>query len=258
MKNTLLWLLWLWISLCIAGAFLYAPLAAGFIGESSRILFFHVPLAWGAFVAFLTAGVLSVRYLWRRRMEDDRAAAAAVQVGLLFCLLATITGAMWARVMWGTYWNWDPRQSSITIVLVFYAAYLVLRDAVEDPEARARLGASYAVLGLVVAPFFFFVLPRLVSFTLHPESVINVQGRAEMEGRMLQVLLASGVGMTALFFWLHRLQTRLAGLEARRQRAWVTAACSKVATPTSLSDASVETQQDRADIAAATLRGEPS
>jgi heme exporter protein C len=222
MKKALPWLLWAWISLCIAGAFLYAPLAEGFIGESSRILFFHVPMAWASFVAFVTAGVLSIRYLKGRRMEHDRAAAAAVEVGLLFCLLATVTGAMWARVMWGAYWNWDPRQASITIVLVFYAAYLVLRSAVEDPEARARLGAVYAVLGLVVAPFFFFVLPRMVPFTLHPDSVINVQGRVEMESRMLQVLLASGVGFIALFFWLLRLQTRLATLADLRSRRALT------------------------------------
>jgi hypothetical protein len=71
--------------------------------------------------------------------------------------------------MWGAFWNWDPRQTSIVVVLVFYAAYLVLRGAIADPR-RARLAAAYAVLGLVVAPFLFFVLPRL-AFTLHPEPV---------------------------------------------------------------------------------------
>ncbi|MBZ0114309.1 MAG: cytochrome c biogenesis protein CcsA [Thermoanaerobaculia bacterium] len=217
MKTLLRWSLWLWISLCICGAFLYAPLAEGFVGQSSRILFFHVPMAWGAFVAFITAGVYAILYLKRRRPEDDRRSEAAVQIGLLFCVLATITGALWARVMWGAYWNWDPRQASIVIVLVFYAAYLVLRDAVEDPETEARLASVYAVLGLIVAPFFFFVLPRIVQFTLHPDSVINDRGSVDMESRMLQVLLAGAIGFTALFFWILRLQTRLAALEGRRR-----------------------------------------
>lgn len=216
MKLALRWALWLLVSLSIAGAFLYAPLAQDFIGQSSRILFFHVPMAWASFVAFLVAGAWSIVYLLRREERHDEAALAAVQLGLLFCLLATVTGAIWARIMWGTYWNWDPRQASIVIVLVFYAAYLVLRGAIEDADTRARLAAAYAILGLVVAPFFFFVLPRMVDFTLHPDSVVNTRGKVEMESRMLQVLLASSLGFTALFFWLHRLQRRLLRLESLR------------------------------------------
>jgi len=210
------WALWAWISICIVGAFLYAPLAAKFIGQSSRILFFHVPMAWTSFVAFIAAGVWSILYLWRRDPDQDRAAAAAVEIGLVFCFLATATGAMWARVMWGAWWNWDPRQTSISVVLVFYAAYLVLRGAVEDLEARARLCAAYAVLGLVVAPFFFFVLPRMVSFTLHPDAVINTRAKVEVESRMLQVLLASSLGFNVLFFWMHGVRVRLLRVAARR------------------------------------------
>jgi len=160
--------------------------------------------------------VWSVLCLWRRGPDQDRAAAAAIEIDLVFCFLATVTGAMWARVMWGAWWNWDPRQTSISVVLVFYAAYLVLRGAIEDPDARARLSAAYAVLGLVVAPFFFFVLPRMVSFTLHPDAVINTRAKVEVESRMLQVLLASSAGFTVLFFWLHRLRLRVLRLAARR------------------------------------------
>jgi heme exporter protein C len=210
------WSLWLWIAATIVGAFYYAPLAKDFIGQSSRILFFHVPMAWGSFVAFMAAGVWSALHLWRRDADSDRAAEAAVEVGLVFCVLATVTGAMWARVMWGAWWNWDPRQTSIAVVLVFYAAYLVLRGAIEDPDARGRLAAAYAVLGLVVAPFFFFVLPRMVTYTLHPEAVINTRGKVEVEARMLQVLLASGLGFTVVFFWLHRLRWRVLRIAARR------------------------------------------
>jgi len=205
----LAWLLWAWISAVVVAAFAWAPLAEGFVGQSSRILFFHVPAAWVSFVAFLAAGVWSVLYLAKgRRRRHDEAAAAAVELGLVFCVLATVTGAIWARIMWGAYWNWDPRQTSIVLALVFYAAYLVLRGAVEDRETRARLSAAYAVLGLVVAPFLFFVLPR-ITFSLHPESVINASGQVEMESRMLTVLLTGSAGFTALFFWMHRLTLRL-------------------------------------------------
>lgn len=209
MNRVLPWLLWLWIAVVIWAAFFYAPLAEGFVGQSSRILFFHVPMAWVSFVAFVVAGARSIRFLaGARRLADDRAAHVAVQLGLLYCVLATVTGAIWAKVMWGAYWNWDPRQTSIVLAMLFYAAYLALRAAVEEPETRRRLSAAYAVLGLVVAPFLYFVLPRL-TFSLHPDTVVNVRGKIEMDPRMLQVLIASSLAFTVLFFWMHRLQTRV-------------------------------------------------
>ncbi len=215
MRKLLAWLLWLWLSAVIVGAFLYAPLAKGFIGQSSRILFFHVPMAWVSFVAFIAAGVWSLLFLWKRDPGHDRAAAVAVELGLLFGVLATITGSLWARVMWGAYWNWDPRQTSIVVALLFYGAYLALRSSLEDRDQRARLSAAYAVLGLVVAPFLFFIMPRIM-FSIHPQSVINAQGKVEVESRMVQVLLAGSAGCTALFFWIHNLQCRLQALAERK------------------------------------------
>jgi heme exporter protein C len=214
-RKLLAWLLWLWISAVIVGAFLYAPLARGFIGQSSRILFFHVPMAWVSFVAFISAGVWSLRFLFfGRDPRHDRSAAVAVELGVVFGFLATTTGSLWARVMWGAYWNWDPRQTSIVFALLFYGAYLTLRSSVEDVDTRARLSAAYAVLGLVVAPFLFFIMPRIM-FSLHPQSVINAQGKVEMESRMVQVLLAGSAGFTALFFWIHNLQCRVRALQER-------------------------------------------
>jgi heme exporter protein C len=216
LKKTLPWLLWLWIALVILGAFLYAPVAVGFRG-SSRILFFHVPMAWVSFVAFLTSGVQSLRYLYAGRDRRlDRSASAAVQLGLAFGVLATVTGALWAKVMWGAYWNWDPRQTSILVCLLFYAAYLALRAAIEDGETRARLAAVYAILGLVVAPFLYFVMPRMAEFTLHPEPVVNSAGKVDMDGKMVQVLMASLAGFTALFFWMHNLHCRIQELADRK------------------------------------------
>jgi heme exporter protein C len=216
MKTLLAWLLWLWISLVIVGAFLYAPLAKGFIGESSRILFFHVPMAWASFIGFIAAAVSSGRYLFGSRdPRHDRSAAAAIELGLVFGVLATVTGALWARIMWGAYWNWDPRQTSILISLLFYGAYLALRAAVDDGETRGRLSAAYALLGIVVTPFLFWIVPR-ITYSLHPEPVINVQGKVEMESRMSQVLYASGIGFAALFFWIHNLQCRIRALLDRR------------------------------------------
>jgi heme exporter protein C len=219
LKKILPWLLWAWIALVIFGAFFWAPPAKDFQG-SSRILFFHVPMAWVSFLAFLTAGVQSLRYLYGGRDRRlDRSAAAAVQLGLAFGVLATVTGALWARYMWGAYWNWDPRQTSILICLLFYAAYLALRTSIEDGETRARLAASYAVLGLVVAPFLYFVMPRMAEFTLHPEPVINAAAKVDMDRKMVQVLMASLAGFTALFFWMHSLSCRIQEIMDRKTRS---------------------------------------
>lgn len=216
MKTLLAWLLWLWMSLVIVGAFCYAPLAKGFIGESSRILFFHVPMAWVSFIGFIASAVWSALYLYGgRNPKHDRAAAAAIELGLIFGVLATVTGALWARIMWGAYWNWDPRQTSLLISLLFYGAYLALRAAVDDRETRGRLSAAYALLGIVITPFLYWIVPR-ITYSLHPEPLVNAQGKLEMESRMTQVLLASGVGFTALFFWIHNLQCRLQALLDRR------------------------------------------
>ena len=217
MKTLALWLLWLWVAVTIWAAFFYSPLAAGFVGQSSRILFFHVPLAWTSFIAFFAAAFWSIRFLRGRRMEHDRAAAAAVEIGFVFCFLATVTGSLWARIMWGEYWNWDPRQISIILVLIFYGAYLALRGAVPDAEKRARLSAVYALIGIAVTPFFFFIVPR-ITYSLHPDSVINSRGKVDMDSRMLQVLLASFVAQLALFFWMHHLDRRLRDRIARRER----------------------------------------
>ncbi len=219
-KTLFLWLLWLWIALTIVGAYLLAPPMVGGVGEgeSSRLLFFHVPMAWTAFVAFLAAGIWSALYLKTRRPRHDRAAAAAVGLGLVFCLLATLTGTIWAYLQWPSLWSWDARQVSIVVALAYYATYLALRRYVDDLEVRARVSAAHAVLGLVVAPFLFIGAPRMAIFSFHPQPLISAQtltGRAgpAMEPAGMVVLGAGVLGFTAMFFWLHDLATRLTVLE---------------------------------------------
>lgn len=214
MRTAFHWLLWLWLGAVIVIAVLFAPMSAGFSGidgqspQSSRIVYFHVPLAITSFIAFIAAGVWSVRYLRGRLPQHDWASRAAVEVGFVYCALATLTGAIWARVQWGAYWNWDPRQTSIALTLIYYGAYLTLRGAIEDPEVQARIAAAYAALGLVVAPFLFFILPRMASFSLHPKPA-----SAEMQSSILLLVLAGTAGFTALFFWIQNLRRRVLALE---------------------------------------------
>lgn len=212
--KALRYLLWAWLTAVILAAFLQAPLSQGFAGragdapQSSRIVYFHVPVAITSFVAFIAAAVWAGLYLWRRRPSDDQASHAAVEVGLVFCILATVTGAVWAKVQWGTYWNWDPRQTSILLAILFYGAYLTMRGAIEDGEVRARLASSYCALGFVVAPFLFFILPRMAPVSLHPKPL-----GSEMAPSIGYIVLASALGHAALFFWLQSLRRRTLALE---------------------------------------------
>jgi len=198
----------------IWGAFLYARPAESFVGESSRIVFFHVPMSWIATLAFLLAAVHSGLYLKSRRIENDEAAAGAARLGLLFCTLATVTGSIFAKVMWNSYWNWDPRETSIFFLLLVYGAYLALRSAIDEEHKRARLSAVYSLIAFVSVPFLVFVVPRLYA-GLHPDPIINKTGKVDMDPRITLCFLMMLVGFTFLFFWLLNVRVRLARAERR-------------------------------------------
>jgi heme exporter protein C len=202
------WFLGLGMAVICWGAFLYARPAQSFVGESSRIVFFHVPQAWVSTVAFFVAAWFSWKYLRKRRIEDDEAAAAAARLGFLFCVLATVTGSIFARVMWNSYWNWDPRETSIVLLLVLYAAYLFLRGAITDPERRGVFCAVYALFSGFVMPFLIFVVPR-VTASLHPQTVINREGRVLMDVPTRTVFFSALAGFTGLFFWMWDVDRRL-------------------------------------------------
>ncbi len=200
----------------ILAAFFWPKPARGFIGESSRIVFFHVPCAWVATLAFLGAAAASIVHLRRRDDDSDEAAASAVRLGFLFSVLATVTGSIFAGVMWGSYWNWDPRETSIVLLLFLYAAYLFLRSAVPDPERRGVFCAVYAIFAAVVMPFLQFVVPR-VTESLHPQTVINAQGKILMDGPTKAVFFGSLAGFTLLFGWLWSLDFRVERMKRRRR-----------------------------------------
>lgn len=204
-----------WLAAVTVGAFFYAPPAIGFLLNTDRILYFHVPCAWTATLAFLVCAIESIVHLRRGDIASDRRAAIAARLGLLFTILATVSGSIWAKVMWNSYWNWDPRQTSIVTLMLIYAAYLALRESIDDPERRGRLAAGYAILAVVTVPFLMFVVPRILQ-SLHPQPVVNAQMKREMNSRMFQVLMASLAGFTGLFFWIWALEDRIEELLERR------------------------------------------
>lgn len=206
-----------YLAAVIAAAFLWPEPAEGFIGESSRIVFFHVPCAWTSTLAFLVAAGYSFAYLRKRNPWHDEVAHAAVQLGLLFGILTLITGSLFASIMWGTWWNWDPRESSYLLLVFLYAAYLFLRAAIDDRERRARIAAVYALFAVVLMPFLVFVAPR-VTASLHPQTVINEQGRILMDTPTRAVFFGALAGFSGLFLWMLSLEARAARLARRRLR----------------------------------------
>jgi heme exporter protein C len=190
------------------------PIIPG-LEQKARIMFFHVPTAWLAVVAFVSSMIYGVRYLRSRRPDDDIKSASAAGLGFLFCLLATLTGAIWAKFSWGTYWNWDPRQTSIFVLLLIYGAYFALRSAIDIEEKRATLAAVYSIIAAVTMPFFMFIMPRILA-SLHPEPILNVQGKVHMNTTMLVIFFSSLAGFTGLYFWMWNLHVRLRRIELRR------------------------------------------
>lgn len=212
-------LLTLWMTAMIVAAFLYAGAAAGFPGQTSRILFFHVPQAWIATLSFLLSMIASCIYLAKRSAKTDYLALSAAELGLLFCILATASGSIFAKATWGSFWNWDPRQTSIVILLMIYGAYFALRSAVPDPEKRRVFAAVYSILAFVTVPFLVFVVPRITA-SLHPEDTMN-PAKPGMDPRTLKVFLGSLLAYTGLFVWMLRLKMRVLRLEGLRKPDFV-------------------------------------
>jgi heme exporter protein C len=207
-------LLFVWIAAAMVLGFTWAPVVP-YLEDTTRVIYFHVPAAWVTVLALGWSMVHSVLYLRRRDLRHDDQAAGAAELGVTFCILATVSGSLWAKAQWGSYWNWDPRETTIFFLLLVYAAYLTIRGAVEEPAKRARLSAVYSAVAFVSVPFLMFVVPRVYA-TLHPSPILPASGGEDaggMDTRIRVVFWAMVAGFTALFFWVLSLRVRLGRLE---------------------------------------------
>ena len=184
----------------LGAVFFIVPPAEG-LGNYVRIAFFHIPTAWVAVVAFLGAAYWGARYLKTRELRYDAKSARSAILGLIFTLMATVSGAVFSKLTWGAYWNWDPRQTTIFVLLLIYAAYVTLRMTMRDERARASSSAVYALFSFIAVPFLVFILPRMF-FSLHPSPVLNETGRIDMDAVMLGTLVLSLIDMTLIYIWL--------------------------------------------------------
>lgn len=199
---------------------IYAP-ADATQQNVGRILYFHVPVALMGFLAFSIVFIASIAYLWRGNMWWDVLARSSAEVGLVFTTFMLITGSLWGKPIWGTWWTWDPRLTTSLILWFIYLGYLMLRSYSSTPEQAARNSAVVGIIGFVDVPIVY--LATTWWRTLHPAPVLSFGG-ARMPPQMAVALLASLIAFTLLFFWLlvqkMRIETLSDKLNALQMTGW--------------------------------------
>ena len=205
----------LWLALMVASLyliFIYVPTEAS-MGVVQRIFYWHIPLAWNAFLAFFVVFVFSILYLVKREPKWDRVASSSAHIGVVFTTLAIIAGSLWAKPIWGVWWTWDPRLTATLILWLIYVAYMLVRSYVPNSEQGARFGAVIGIVGFLDVPI--VALAITLWPTEHPQPVIFSGGLAPS---MLLTLLVSIAAFTVLyvFMLLQRINLKNAQNEVKR------------------------------------------
>jgi heme exporter protein C len=181
--------------------FFYAPREL-VMGEVQRIFYFHVSSAWVGGLAFFVTLIAGVVYLRTSQPRWDAVAAASVEVGLVFTVMTIVSGSIWARPAWNTWWTWDPRLTTYTVMALIYVAYVMLRQGVEDPGRRARFASVYGIVGFISVPITFFSIRwwRTIHPVIMGTGSSTAIGGFDITPSMLVVLLFSIFTFTVLYF----------------------------------------------------------
>lgn len=188
------------LTLGVLGAVFFIVPPADGLGCYVRLAFFHIPVAWVAVLAFLMSAYYGAKYLRHGEARADALSALSAKLGFIFVILATVSGAIFSRLTWGAYWNWDPRQTTIFVLLLIYGAFLTLRSVLPEGR-RGKVSAVYALFSFLTVPFLVFIVPRLY-FSLHPQPLLNSGGSIEMDPVMLAVLLSALLDATLIYLYL--------------------------------------------------------
>ncbi len=206
-----------WLGIVLAGlscaavlialgmVFIYAPRETT-MGDVQRIFYFHVSSAWVGFFAFFVTCLAGIMYLARGERRWDVVAVSSVEIGLTFITMTVITGSLWARPTWGTYWTWEPRLTISAVQLLIYISYVMLRTAIDSPERKARFAAVYGIVAFVTVPLSWFAIRWWR--TIHPDVLTGGEGMA-LSSSMVQTLLFSIATFTLLYATLMRQRVRL-------------------------------------------------
>jgi len=178
-------------------------------GAAQKIFYIHVPAAWVAFLAFGLVAIASGVFLWLRDRRLDRFAESSAEVGVVFTTVVLLTGPMWDKPIWGTYWAWwDVRLVSTLFLWFIYVSYIVLRGAIDSPEMRARYSAVLGILGALLIPFIH--LSVYLFATMHPMPIVGKPSAPSLPREMLLTLFLSLISFTLLYFSFVRSRYRYA------------------------------------------------
>ncbi len=196
------------------------------LGIVQRIFYVHVPSAWVAFLAFGITALSGAVYLWIGDEKLDQVGRSAAEGGLAFTTIVLITGPLWARLSWGTWWTWEPRLTLTLLLWFIYLGYFMVRNATASPEQGRRYAAVVGIVGALNIPLIHVSV--LWFRSLHPEPVVvNVAEGPSLPGDMLATLMIALAAWTALFFSFFLLRYAAAQLEAREEELSGTSLTSK-------------------------------
>jgi heme exporter protein C len=180
-------------------------------GAAQKIFYIHAPSAFvGLYLAFGLVAVSGALYLWLRDDRLDRVAASSVEVGVVYTTVVLVTGPIWGKPVWGTWWTWDARLTLTLFLWFVYVGYLILRGAIDDHATRARYSAVLGVLGALLVPFIH--LSVYLFRTLHPMPIVLKPDAPSLPPEMLATFFMALASLTLLYFALVRARYRLAQL----------------------------------------------
>jgi len=182
------------------------------LNETERNLYFHVPMWFGMTIILLASVINSIRYLRNPSARLDTLAHESAKTGILLGVLGLLTGSLWARYTWGTWWTTDVKLNGATVTMLIYAAYLVLRGSVSDEQQRARLSAIYNIFAFSAAIPLLFIMPRLAEAqSLHPGNGGNPGfSKYDLDSAMRLVFYPAVIGWTLLGVWITEVACRFA------------------------------------------------
>ena len=212
------WMTFVLLLVALYLSLFFAPREAT-MGDVQRVFYFHISNAWVGMLAFLVAAISGGIYLARGDHRWDRVSLASIEIGIVFAFITIASGSIWARPIWNTWWTWDPRLVTYTVMELIYLAYIMLRQGIEDPDRRARFGSVYGIVAFISVPVTFLSI-RLFR-TIHPVVVGSgdpgAEGSFDMSSKMLVAFFFSLFTYTfvyaALLWHRIRLQTMAEKLE---------------------------------------------
>ncbi|WP_290962990.1 cytochrome c biogenesis protein [Gracilimonas sp.] len=192
-----------WMTLVIAGGFLIEIPDIPILEQTARNIFFHVPMWMTMFVLFLISFWYSIKYLNEPEIEFDMKASSAATVGVAFGVCGLLTGSLWARFTWGSWWTFaEPKMNLAALALMIYVAYFMLRSAFDDEQKRAKLAAVYNIFAVTTIPFLLYVVPRQLT-SLHPGADGNPAFSEITADELRYILYPAFIGFIALGYWIY-------------------------------------------------------